>query len=154
MPVELVNGLGNRASRSDSGLSGRRELFGRFAALGYRFPVISHVSAAIAFDATLGDGAQVMAGAVIQPAARIGRNVLVNTRAVVEHDCVVGDHAHVAPGASLLRRRVDWRERPYRRGRGSSRARQRGSRGCRCRGRRGRKNVGAGAFTGGDRIGS
>ena len=99
--VELVNGLGNRASRTDSGLSGRRMLFGRFAALGYRFPVISHVSAAIASDATLGAGAQVMAGAVIQPAARIGRNVLVNTRAVVEHDCIVGDHAHVAPGAVL-----------------------------------------------------
>jgi UDP-perosamine 4-acetyltransferase len=75
--VELVNGLGNRASRTDSGLSGRRTLFGRFAALGYRFPVISHVSAAIASDAMLGDGAQVMAGVVIQPAARIGRNVLV-----------------------------------------------------------------------------
>jgi len=99
--VELVNGLGNRASRADSGLSGRRELFGRFAALGYRFPVISHVSATIASDATLGDGAQVMAGAVVQPAARLGRNVLVNTRAVVEHDCIVGDHTHVAPGAVL-----------------------------------------------------
>ncbi|MBI5261265.1 MAG: acetyltransferase [Bradyrhizobium sp.] len=99
--VELANGLGNRASRSDSGLSGRRDLFGHFAALGYRFPVISHASAVIASDVTLGDGVQVMAGAVIQPAARIGRNVLINTRAVVEHDCWVGDHAHVAPGAVL-----------------------------------------------------
>jgi sugar O-acyltransferase (sialic acid O-acetyltransferase NeuD family) len=99
--VELVNGLGNRASRSDSGLSGRRALFGRFADLGYRFPVVSHVSAVIASDATLGDGAQVMAGAVIQPSSRIGRNVLVNTRAVVEHDCIVGDHVHIAPGAVL-----------------------------------------------------
>jgi sugar O-acyltransferase (sialic acid O-acetyltransferase NeuD family) len=99
--VELANGLGNRASRSDPGLAGRRALFGRFVALGYKFPVISHASAVIASDAVLDDGAQVMAGAVIQPAARIGRNVLVNTRAVVEHDCVVGDHAHVAPGAVL-----------------------------------------------------
>lgn len=99
--VELANGLGNRASRLDSGLSGRRELFGRFAALGYRFPVISHASAVIASDATLGEGAQVMAGAVIQPAASIGKNVLINTRAVVEHDCRVDDHAHIAPGAVL-----------------------------------------------------
>lgn len=98
---ELANGLGNRASRTDSGLSGRRALFDRFAALGYRFPVIWHASAVIASDAQLGDGAQVMAGAVIQPAARIGRNVLVNTRAVVEHDCIIGDHAHIAPGAVL-----------------------------------------------------
>ena len=42
-----------------------------------------------------------MAGAIIQPGARIGRNVLVNTRAVVEHDCQIGDHCHIAPGAVL-----------------------------------------------------
>lgn len=99
--VELANGLGNRASRGDSGLAGRRALFDRFAEKGYRFPVIAHSSAVIASDVQLGAGAQVMAGAVIQPAARIGRNVLVNTRAVVEHDCIVGDHAHIAPGAVL-----------------------------------------------------
>lgn len=99
--VELANGLGNRASRSDSGLSGRRDLFGRFAALGYKFPVISHASAVIASDASLGEGAQIMAGAIIQPVARIGRNVLVNTRVVIEHDCQVGDHSHIAPGAVL-----------------------------------------------------
>ena len=99
--VELANGLGNRASRSSPGLSGRRELFGRFAALGYAFPVISHVSAVIASDVSPGEGAQVMAGAIIQPGALIGRNVLVNTRAVVEHDCQIGDHSHIAPGAVL-----------------------------------------------------
>ena len=118
--VELANGLGNRASRADSGLSGRRELFDRFAALGYRFPVISHASAVIASDATLGDGAQVMAGAVIQPAARIGRNVLVNTRAVVEHDCRRRRSRACRAGGGAVRRRVDRRERPYRRGRGGS----------------------------------
>ncbi len=99
--VELVNGLGNRASRSSPGLSARRELFGRFATLGYAFPVISHVSAVIASDVFPGEGAQVMAGAIIQPGARIGRNVLINTRAVVEHDCQIGDHCHIAPGAVL-----------------------------------------------------
>jgi sugar O-acyltransferase (sialic acid O-acetyltransferase NeuD family) len=99
--VELANGLGNRSSRLDSGLSRRRDLFQRFTALGYTFPVISHASAVIASDVSLGEGAQIMAGAIIQPAARIGRNVIVNTRAVVEHDCQVDDHAHVAPGALL-----------------------------------------------------
>jgi sugar O-acyltransferase (sialic acid O-acetyltransferase NeuD family) len=99
--VELANGLGNLASRSDSGLSARRDLFQRFAKLGYRFPVISHAAAVIASDASLGEGVQVMAGAIVQPAARVGRNVLINTRAVVEHDCQVGDHAHIAPCALL-----------------------------------------------------
>ena len=99
--IQLANGLGNRASRADSGLSDRRALFGYFSARGYKFPVIWHASAVIASDARLGDGAQVMAGAVIQPATQIGRNALVNTRAVIEHDCVVGDHAHIAPRAVL-----------------------------------------------------
>jgi sugar O-acyltransferase (sialic acid O-acetyltransferase NeuD family) len=99
--VELANGLGNRASRASPGLTARRELFGRFAALGYAFPVISHISAVIASDVSPGEGAQVMAGAIIQPGARIGRNVLINTRAVVEHDCQIGDHCHIAPGAVL-----------------------------------------------------
>jgi sugar O-acyltransferase (sialic acid O-acetyltransferase NeuD family) len=99
--TELANGLGNRASRSNAGLSSRRELFERFFALGYSFPVIAHASAVIASDVSPGEGAQVMAGAIIQPGARIGRNVLVNTRAVVEHDCQIGDHSHIAPGAVL-----------------------------------------------------
>jgi acetyltransferase-like isoleucine patch superfamily enzyme len=28
-------------------------------------------------------------------------NVIVNTGAIVEHDCVLGDHSHVGPGARL-----------------------------------------------------
>lgn len=99
--TELINGLGNRASRTCSGLSARRALFGRFASRGYKFPVILHPSAVIASDAILADGAQVMAGAVIQPAVSIGANALVNTGAIVEHDCRVGAHAHIAPGAVL-----------------------------------------------------
>ena len=99
--TDLVNGLGNRASRICSGLSARRKLFDRFANRGYKFPVILHPSAVIASDAVLAAGAQVMAGAVIQPAVSIGPNALVNTGAIVEHDCRVGGHVHIAPGAVL-----------------------------------------------------
>jgi sugar O-acyltransferase (sialic acid O-acetyltransferase NeuD family) len=99
--TELANGRGNRATRTSSGLSGRRGLFERFVALGYGFPVIAHVSAVIASDVSPAEGAQMMAGSIVQPGARIGRNVLINTRAVVEHDCQVGDHSHIAPGAVL-----------------------------------------------------
>lgn len=42
-----------------------------------------------------------MAGAVIQPDVTIGANVLINTRASVDHDCRIGDHAHLAPGTTL-----------------------------------------------------
>jgi sugar O-acyltransferase (sialic acid O-acetyltransferase NeuD family) len=99
--TELANGLGNRASRTSSQLSNRRHLFDRFSALGYAFPVVIHASAVVASDVSLGAGSQIMAGAIVQPGARVGRNVLVNTRVVVEHDCKVDDHSHLAPGSIL-----------------------------------------------------
>jgi len=99
--IELANGLGNRAARSNSGLGARRALFERFCALGYRFPVITHAASIVASDAELKAGAQVMAGAIVQTGAKVGCNVIVNTGAIVEHDCRVGDHGHIAPGATL-----------------------------------------------------
>lgn len=60
-----------------------------------------HRHAVISPTANLGPGVVVMAGAVIQPGASIGAHVIVNTLASVDHDCVVGDFAHIAPGAHL-----------------------------------------------------
>lgn len=46
-------------------------------------------------------GTVVFAGAVIQPDSRIGAHVIVNTTASVDHDCIVGDCSHLAPGVHL-----------------------------------------------------
>ena len=94
--VRLANGIGSIDAKGT-----RTEVFERFAARGYEFVRVIHPTAVIARSAHLGHGTQVMAGAVIQPAARLGKNVLVNTRASVDHDCVIGDHVHIAPGATL-----------------------------------------------------
>jgi UDP-perosamine 4-acetyltransferase len=79
----------------------RRILFDRYRERGYRFLTIIHPSAIIASDCQIDDGAQIMAGAVIQPGCRIGANTIVNTRASVDHDCTIGDHVHLAPGVTL-----------------------------------------------------
>jgi sugar O-acyltransferase (sialic acid O-acetyltransferase NeuD family) len=60
------------------------------------------VASTATVGATLGDGSQVLEHAHVGPGARIGRGVIVNTAAVVEHDAVVDDYVHVAPGARLL----------------------------------------------------
>lgn len=94
--VQLVNGLGSVNKGSN-----RKTFFEKFKKEGYEFAKVIHPSAVIAFDVVLSEGAQVMAGVVIQPSSHIGENVLVNTRASIDHDCVVGAHSHVAPGAVL-----------------------------------------------------
>lgn len=94
--VCLVNGIGS------VGLPERREeIYFKFGQRGYRFLGVVHPSAVVARDVVLAEGAQVMAGAVIQAGSRIGRNTVVNSRSCVDHDCIVGDHVHIAPGVTL-----------------------------------------------------
>ena len=37
---------------------------------------------------------------LVQARAQVGANTIVNTRASVDHDSQLGDHAHIAPGAT------------------------------------------------------
>jgi sugar O-acyltransferase (sialic acid O-acetyltransferase NeuD family) len=94
--VILVNGVG---SVKQPAL--RKQLFDSFKAKGFTFASVLHPSAVIAADVLLTEGVQVMAGSVIQTGCVIGRNTIINTRASVDHDCIIADHVHVAPGVTL-----------------------------------------------------
>ena len=52
-------------------------------------------------DAQIGPGTVIMAGVIIQPGCRIGKHVILNTGCQLDHDCVIEDFAHIAPGAVL-----------------------------------------------------
>lgn len=94
--VLLANGIGSTGS-----VEARRDTFERFRAKGYRFVTVAHPRAIISLHARVGEGVQVMAGAIIQPSAEIGANSIINTGAVVEHDCRIGEHCHLGPGCVL-----------------------------------------------------
>jgi sugar O-acyltransferase (sialic acid O-acetyltransferase NeuD family) len=94
--IRLVNGMG-----SVTVPRAKTALFERFKSQGYVFITVIHPSAVIASDVTLGEGAQIMAGAVIQPGSTIGMNTIVNTKASVDHDCHIGKHVHISPGVTL-----------------------------------------------------
>jgi len=68
---------------------------------GFRLATGKHPRATIAGDVQIGDGTVIMAGAVINPGASVGKNVIVNTSASIDHDCVVADGVHIGPGARL-----------------------------------------------------
>jgi UDP-perosamine 4-acetyltransferase len=67
------------------------------------FEIINAISpaAVISVSVKLGRGIAVMAGAVINAEARIDDFAIINTRASVDHDCWVGEGAHLAPGSTL-----------------------------------------------------
>jgi len=89
----LVIGIGDNTVR--------RELAAYAQELGFELVSVVHPRATLAAGVVLGAGTVVMAGAVINPGTRVGRNVIVNTCASVDHDCVLGDAVHVCPGTHL-----------------------------------------------------
>lgn len=97
-PSEVVLTMGMGSVRDTRH---RASLFTEQVQYGFRFPPLIHPDAVLASEATVEAGAQVMAGSVIQPGALLGENVIVNTNASVDHDCQIGAHSHVAPGATL-----------------------------------------------------
>lgn len=94
--IYLVNGIGSVGSTRL-----REKIFMKFISQGYRFPVVVHPSAIIANDVEILEGAQVMAGVVIQTGAVIGQNTIVNTKASIDHDCIIKSHVHISPGVTI-----------------------------------------------------
>lgn len=79
----------------------RPRFFVEAKARGFHLPAFIHPTAFVASDVVLGEGAQILAGAIVQVGSRVGSNVIVNTRASIDHDGIIGDHVHLAPGVVL-----------------------------------------------------
>ena len=67
----------------------------------FRFERIISESAYVSSYASLGEGVQVMPGAIIQSGAVIGDHSIINSNAVIEHDSVIGEFNHIAPSATI-----------------------------------------------------
>ena len=94
--VELVNGIG-----STKNLSLRKKIFNYYKERGFNFKTLIDPFACITCDVEIGEGAQIMAGSVLQPCVKVGDNTIINTKASIDHDSVVGKHCHIAPGVTI-----------------------------------------------------
>lgn len=94
--IELVLGLGMLKPSSV-----REEIYVHFKDKGYTFKSVIHSSAIIAPSVQLGEGVQIMAGAIVQTHTIIADNTIVNTGALIDHDGQIGAHIHIAPGAKI-----------------------------------------------------
>lgn len=61
-----------------------------------------HPTAVISsLDVEIGEGTVIMANAVVNPSARIGKHCIINTGAIVEHDNILEDYVHLSPNVTL-----------------------------------------------------
>jgi sugar O-acyltransferase (sialic acid O-acetyltransferase NeuD family) len=94
--TRLANGIGGVR---DTAL--RRRVQQRLQGQGWQFVGVRHPSAIVSPFARVGESVQLLAGCVVQAGAELGAGCIVNTAAVVEHDCRLGEQVHVAPRALL-----------------------------------------------------
>lgn len=65
------------------------------------FSVLIHPTAVIASDVIIEEGTVVLAGAVIQSGAKVGKHVIVNSNVTIDHDAVVEDFVTTYPGVYI-----------------------------------------------------
>jgi sugar O-acyltransferase (sialic acid O-acetyltransferase NeuD family) len=82
----------------------RHRLFERCVELGLVPTPVVHPSAVVLGGATIGEGSQVCAMALVGVSARVEANVIVNSAASIDHDVVIEPHAFIGPGARLAGR--------------------------------------------------
>lgn len=94
--IYLVNAIGSIGS-----MNLRKKIFLNFKQKGYVFAKVIHPTAIIGQAVNIQEGAQIMAGAIIQIGSSIGINSIINTKASVDHDCVIKEHVHISPGSII-----------------------------------------------------
>lgn len=72
-----------------------------FRAHGVRVETIVHPQASVCATASLGMGTQVLAQTAVAADVRIGEACIINHNATVDHESVLGDGVHLAPGVTL-----------------------------------------------------
>uniref|UniRef100_A0A1S7LM70 Putative acetyltransferase [Include 4 Bacterial transferase hexapeptide repeat] n=1 Tax=Magnetococcus massalia (strain MO-1) TaxID=451514 RepID=A0A1S7LM70_MAGMO len=91
--VQFICGMGDNRLRL--------KLQTRWEALGLAFATVIHPAGVVSPLADLGPGSFVAAGGVVNIDTTIGRCVVINTGATVDHDCQLADGCQIAPGAHL-----------------------------------------------------
>ena len=80
---------------------GRRTLYKTISELGFELPIIIDPSAVVSTKAVVEKGVFIGKRAVVNTGVKVGACAIINTGAIIEHDCVIGDFAHISPGTTL-----------------------------------------------------
>ncbi len=67
----------------------------------YSFATAIHPKTCTSHFSSTGEGSVIMQGVVLQSGAEIKKHCILNTSCSIDHDCVVNDFVHIAPGATL-----------------------------------------------------
>lgn len=91
--VNAVGGIGSIAPRL--------AVYKRLSEAGFQCVTVVHPRAFIEPTADIADGCQVFFNAYIGSEVKVGFGTIINTGAIISHDCVLGEYVNISPGAIL-----------------------------------------------------
>ena len=91
--VNAVGGIGS--------ITPRLAVYEKLKAAGFTCPTVVHPRALIEPSVKVGEGGQIFFNAYIGSETEIGSGCIVNTGAILSHDCLLGDYVNISPGAIL-----------------------------------------------------
>lgn len=82
----------------------RRNHFEKLIDMGLEPVSAIHPESYVSKTATIGAGTVIASGANVSTNAEIGKNSILNTGAIVDHEATIGPHVHIAPGTTIAGR--------------------------------------------------
>ncbi len=69
--------------------------------LNYIIPILKSHFSIISKHSELSCGVSVGHGAIVNAGVRIGKHTIINSNALIEHDCIISDFCHISTGAII-----------------------------------------------------
>jgi len=66
-----------------------------------RYATVIDPSAVVSQHASIAEGTVVLQGAIVNAGTVVGQHAILNTGSTIDHDCRIGNYAHVSPGANI-----------------------------------------------------
>ena len=79
----------------------RIKIYNKIKDAGGNLATVIASTAHVSQYASIGEGTVVLHHALVNAGANVGKNVILNSSSVIEHDAVIGDHSHISTGAMV-----------------------------------------------------
>ncbi len=79
----------------------RKKLFDRLLELNFIIPKIISPRAHLSKTSSIGQGSIVMHDVIINANVKVGKNCILNSKSLIEHDTKIKDHCHISTGAII-----------------------------------------------------
>lgn len=79
----------------------RVKLYEMAKKIGFTLPVIQDPTAVVGRYCHISEGVFIGKGVVINTLSEVGQMSIINSKAIIEHECKIGEFCHIAPGSIL-----------------------------------------------------